>query len=291
MTVLAHRAAAFARAAIVIVALSLAACGGGGGGSGGGTPTTPTTPTTPSTPTGTVTWEWILQNPPATPPQVTYYDIDGFDVSAAYVAAAKARGDKVICYLSIGTAENFRPDYAQFAAIAGVLGNSYPGFSDERFLNVRNYTAFISIMDARLRMCRDKGFDYVEFDNMDTFGESAGVLGFSITQADMVAYVTELVNRTRGYGMQALQKNTPTLAATLQPIFGGIVMEGCVRENFCNSASVYVNAGKPALNAEYPSEYSPPSSFNQANVCAASATARVTTIITVVDLDRASTRC
>lgn len=231
------------------------------------------------------------QGLPATPPAVAYLDVDGFDTSASYVALAKAAGTKTICYLDIGSAENNRPDYAQLSAISGLLGNSYPGFSGERYIDIRRYPEFIQIMDDRLRMCRDKGFDYVEFDVMDSFEDGASTTGFDLTEQNMIDYVTALSSRARGYGLKPVQKNAGGSSAKLVSLFDAILFEDCVLDNFCSDASPYVAANKPAFNAEYPEEW-PAGSFDRGRVCNTSAAAHISTIITVVALDRpASDRC
>lgn len=231
------------------------------------------------------------QGLPATPPTVAYLDVDGFDTSANYVALAKAAGTKTICYLDIGSAENNRPDYAQLSAISGLLGNSYPGFSGERYIDIRRYPEFIQIMDDRLRMCRDKGFDYVEFDVMDAFEDGASTTGFDLTEQNMIDYVTALSSRARGYGLKPVQKNAGGSSAKIVSLFDAILFEDCVLDNFCSDASPYVAANKPAFNAEYPEEW-PAGSFDRARVCDTSAAAHISTIITVVALDQpASDRC
>jgi hypothetical protein len=293
--------------ALAMAALMLAGCGGGGGSGGGannnGAPTPTPAPTpapspspsptpTPS-PTPLSSWDWILQSQglPATPPAVAYLDIDGFDTPASYVTLAKASGIRTICYLDIGSAENNRPDYASLAAISGLLGNSYPGFAGERYIDIRRYSEFIQIMDDRLRMCRDKGFDYVEFDVMDSFEDGASTTGFALTEQDMIDYVTALSVRARGYGLKPVQKNASASSAKLLPLFDAILFEGCVLDNFCSDAAPYIAAGKPAFNAEYPEEW-PAGSFDRTRVCNTSASAQISTIITVVALDRpAPDRC
>jgi hypothetical protein len=77
---------------LLVAAMGLSACGGGA-------PAAPRANTgqpssQPSPPVGAPTWEWILQASglPATPVQVTYLDVDGFDTPAAYVRSANARG-------------------------------------------------------------------------------------------------------------------------------------------------------------------------------------------------------
>lgn len=286
-------------------ALMVASCGGGGGNNSSPTPTpapTPSpspspspspTPTPTPTPTPLPSWDWILQSQglPASPPAVAYLDVDGFDTPASYVTLAKANGIRTICYLDVGSAENNRPDYASLAAISGLLGNSYPGFAGERYIDIRRYPEFIQIMDDRLRMCRDKGFDYVEFDVMDSFEDGASVTGFALTEQNMIDYVTALSSRARGYGLKPVQKNAGKSAAKLVPLFDAILFEGCVLDNFCSDAAPYIAARKPAFNAEYPEQW-PAGSFDRARVCSTSASAQISTIITVVALDRpALDRC
>ena len=146
-------------------------------------------------------------------------------------------------------------------------------------------------MDDRLRMCRDKGFDYVEFDVMDAFEDGAATTGFNLTEQDMIAYVTALSARARGYGLKPVQKNASALSTKLVPLFDAILLEGCVLGNFCADSAPYVLVSKPAFNAEYPEEW-PAGTFDRTKTCSVSASAGVSTIITVVALDRpAQDRC
>lgn len=293
-----------AQLAIAALLLGLGSCGGGSEGSSeSGSPTPPSnpapTPAPPPTPTPSPpaaalpSWDWILQSQglPATPPAVNYLDMDGFDTPATYVALAKSRGVKTICYLDVGSAESNRPDYTRLAGISGLLGNAYPGYPSERYINIRRYPEFIQIMDDRLRMCRDKGFDYVEFDIMDAFEDGAAVTGFSLTEQDMIDYVTALSSRARGYGLGPVQKNTGGSSTKLVALFDAVLFEGCVLDNFCSDNAAYVAAGKPSLNAEYPEDW-PTGGFDRSRVCTISANAGISTIITTLALDRpAPDRC
>ena len=46
------------------------------------------------------------------------YDVDLFDTPVSVVASLHARGRKVICYMSAGSWEDFRPDATRFPAIS-----------------------------------------------------------------------------------------------------------------------------------------------------------------------------
>ena len=54
------------------------------------------------------------------------YDIDLFDNDASVVAALHAQGRKVVCYISVGTWEDWRPDAGDFSA--PVMGKGYEGW-------------------------------------------------------------------------------------------------------------------------------------------------------------------
>src|SRR5581483_2160182 len=115
-------------------------------------------------PTAGLSWQWQLTGKIDQTVDVAVYDIDGFDNDAATVKALHDKGRKVICYLSVGSYEDWRPDASKFAA--AVLGNDYPGWPGERFVDIRA-KALRDIMAARFDICKQKGFDGVEPDNMD----------------------------------------------------------------------------------------------------------------------------
>jgi hypothetical protein len=202
-------------------------------------------------------WNWVLSVVPTAPYRaVQMYDVDGFDNSAADVAALHAAGIKAVCYLSAGSYENWRPDAAQFPV--SILGrrNGWPG---EQWLDIREVqqanSVLRSIMDARLDMCRTKGFDMVELDNVDGYSNSTN---FPLTAADQLYYNTLLANDTHARGMSVLQKNDVEQIPALLPYFDGSLNEQCNQYDECTTAQTgsygldqYVSAGKPVFNAEY----------------------------------------
>ena len=191
-----------------------------------------------------LTWYWQLQGPLRTEPvQVT--DADGVSTTAATVARLHRLGQHVVCYVDVGTWENWRPDARRFPA--PVLGrpNGWPG---ERWLDIRRLSVLEPIMRARLRMCAAKGFDAVEGDNIDGF---LNPTGFRITAAQQLRYDEWVARTAHGLGLAALQKNDPAQAGILQPHFDGVLDEQCNQYHECAAFSVYLRAGKPVLNAEY----------------------------------------
>jgi hypothetical protein len=178
-------------------------------------------------------------------------DMDGFDNSASTVASFHALGQKVICYIDVGTAENFRSDDASFPA--SVLGrtNGWPG---ERWLDIRQLSILEPIMTARFQMCAHKGFDAVEPDNIDGYENSTG---FPITATQQLTYDEWVANEVHSLGMAVFQKNDPEQATQLQPYFDGALDEQCNEYAECSSFQPYLSSGKPVLNGEYQSSLYP----------------------------------
>ena len=209
--------------------------GSGGGGSSAGR----------WVPPKALTWYWQLQGTVNNSEPVAAYDIDGFDNSAAEVSTLHGQGKHVICYIDVGTAENWRPDYSSFPA--SVLGSSN-GWPGERWLDISKLSILEPIMTARFQMCREKGFDAVEPDNMDGYENSTG---FPLSASEQLTYDEWIAGEVRALGMAVLQKNDGEQTAQLEPYFDGALDEQCNQYHECSNFQPYLAAGKPVLNAEY----------------------------------------
>ena len=197
------------------------------------------------TPPQQLSWFWQLQGTVSNSHAVAAYDIDGFENEASEVAALHAQGKHVICYIDAGTAEDFRPDYDQFPAATLGRKNGWPG---ERWLDIRQLSAIEPIMAARFEMCREKGFDAVEPDNIEAFSNHSG---FEISPQQQLTYNEWIANEVHWLGMAVLQKNDGEQSVELQPYFDGALSEQCNQDKECADFEPYLKAGKPVLNAEY----------------------------------------
>lgn len=196
-------------------------------------------------------WYWQLQGNINNSEPAAIYDLDGFETSSNEVAKLHGLGKHVVCYIDVGTWENFRPDKGKFPK--SVLGrpNGWPG---ERWLDVRRLPVLEPIMTARFKMCARKHFDAVEPDNMDGFENDTG---FDITAREQLRYDEWIANEVHSLGMAVLEKNDPEQARTLEPYFDGVLDEQCNQYQECGSFNSYLRAGKPVLNAEYRSSLYP----------------------------------
>jgi hypothetical protein len=191
-----------------------------------------------------LTWYWQLTGTIDTTRAVAAYDIDGFDNTAAMVNTLHGQGKKVICYFSAGTAENWRPDYSQFTAAVKGKSNGWPG---ENWLDIRS-ADIRPIMQARMQMCKDKGFDGIEPDNIDGYTNSTG---FPLTAQDQITYNSWLADTAHSLGLAAFLKNDVDQLSSLEAKFDGAINEQCAQYSECDGYSVFLNASKPVLQAEY----------------------------------------
>ena len=194
-----------------------------------------------------VSWQWQLSNPPAASKllDVKMYDVDGFDTKASLVDAMHAKGIKAVCYLSAGSWENWRPDADAFPASVLGASNGWPG---EKWLDVRKIKVLRPIMNARLDRCRKKGFDAVEFDNVDGYQNHTG---FPLTGGDQLRYNVFLANAAHKNGLSAFLKNDIDQVTKLLPYFEAELNEQCFQYSECSKIRPFVKAGKPVFNVEY----------------------------------------
>jgi hypothetical protein len=190
-------------------------------------------------------WQWQLQGPIDTSFDVEMYDVDAFEVPRGVVTELHAQGAAVVCYVSAGAWERFRPDAGRFPA--RVLGrpNGWPG---ERWLDIRRRAALRPIMERRLDRCVRKGFDAVEFDNVDGY---ANRTGFPLTGGDQLRFNVMLANEAHRRGLSALLKNDLGQVRALLPYFDAALNEQCHQYDECGRLDPFVEAGKAVFGVEY----------------------------------------
>ncbi len=245
--------------------------------------TPPTTSAALSTPEGCdpacwqpplrLSWQWKLSEPPTTAEiaanDYDLWDIDGFEAHKSTVAALKARSH-VACYISAGSYEAWRPDASEFPgsgridrqtpnhSVHGVIGWKMAGW-DERWLDIRHIrrtgNMVAAIMTARIAMCAKKGFDAVEFDNVEGYSNHSG---FPLTGKHQLRFNKWLANMAHAHGLAAILKNDVPQISRLLPYFDAALNEQCWEYSECTTKQTrrwgydqFVAAGKPVLGVEY----------------------------------------
>ena len=195
-------------------------------------------------------WDWQIGRPPgpvaASDAAAPLLGLDPDAVLAADVARLRARGVVAICYVSVGTLEDWRADAPAFPP--EVVGRSYDGWPGERFLDIRRLDVLLPLMEARFRRCADAGFGAVEPDNIDLHVNDTG---FPIGSAEVVAYARVLARIVHRLGLRIAQKNAPDLAPDLVAHLDFAITENCLADGWCAAMAPYAEAGKAVLAAEY----------------------------------------
>ena len=241
-------------------------------------------------------WQYAIGEPlpiavPTNIGNVEAYDIDEGNVAgtstsqvAASVGAIHAGGAKAICYVETGGWESYRSDASEYSS--AILGSTVPGYTDERYLDIRQWSddpgptglTLGQILTARFQLCKDEGFDGVETDLDDTYADSTG---FPLTMANELTFMTEMAGVIHGLGMAWFLKNDingDSLIADIEPLADGTVNEQCWQYEECSALEPFVQAGKPVLNVEYANEA-------ETTTCPEALAFPMATMHTDVDLD------
>jgi hypothetical protein len=202
------------------------------------------------TPPKTLKWYWQLQGAVSILANMDATDMDGFDNSTSTVTSFHNAGQKAICYIDVGTWENWRPDAGKFPI--ALLGKTLTRYKNEQYLDIRPsgqyYGTLQTLIDARFAMCKSKGFDAIGPDNMDGYQNKTG---FPITATDQLTYNEWVAQDVHKHGLAVFQKNDPDQTNTLQPYFDGAITEQCNQYGECSKFQSYLSAGMPVLDAEY----------------------------------------
>lgn len=194
-----------------------------------------------------ISWQWQIDTGDVDRSfDVAVYDIDLFDVSADLVSRLQADGRHVICYMSAGSWEEWRPDADAFPA--EVLGDDYDGWEGERWLDIRNLEALAPIMGARLDLCAAKGFDGIEPDNIDGYTNDTG---FPLTYNDQLRFNRWLANEAHQRGLSIGLKNDSDQVDDLIAYFDWGLTEDCLAEGWCEDMEPFLADGKAVFAAEY----------------------------------------
>ena len=193
------------------------------------------------------TWQWQLTGSPFDQwPDVQMYDVDLFDTDTLLVRTLHGQGRKAVCYMSAGSWENWRPDANTFPAT--VKGRNLDGWPGEKWLDIRNLAVLGPILEARMDLCKAKGFDAIEPDNVDGY---ANKTGFPLTYADQIVFNTFLATAAHARGLSVGLKNDLDQVRDLQPLFDWALNEECFRYKECAALTPFVKAGKAVFHVEY----------------------------------------
>lgn len=178
----------------------------------------------------------------------TIYIVDMFDTDPASIRSMKEAGHTVICSVSAGISEDWRPDYSEFQSAD--MGNTVRGSGrSEHWLNIQS-TNIRRIMLSRLDLAKQKSCDGVNFDGVDGYDNNTG---FSLTRMHQLEYNQFLAFAAHDRKLIMALNNVPNLAVELSMVFDFAIAEQCFEFNECDKYNSFVQMQKPVLVAEYTS--------------------------------------
>jgi len=179
---------------------------------------------------------------------VDIYNLDLFETSLENINSLHERDTFVICYISAGSWEDWRPDANLFPE--EVLGNAYVGWPGEKWLDIREIDKLAPIMEARIKLAAEKGCDGLDPDNVDGFENDTG---FSISYAEQLEYNQWLAETAHANDMKIGLKNDLQQVNDLLPYFDWALNEECFFYDECEFLEPFRGAGKPIFVIEYKS--------------------------------------
>lgn len=191
-------------------------------------------------------WQWQLNGRVNQSYDVDMYDIDLFETDPSVVLSLHDQGKRVICYFSAGSLEQWRPDASAFPP--SVIGKPLAGWPGERWLDIRKIDIVGPIMAARLDLCREKGFDGVETDNIEGYTNDTG---FPLTYEDQLKYNAFLAHEAHARGLSIGLKNDLDQIPDLVHLFDWALNEQCFQFDECHKLMPFIEAGKAVFHVEY----------------------------------------
>lgn len=113
---------------------------------------------------------------------------------------------------------------------------------------MRRIDLLMPIMNARLDLCRQKGFDSVDADNMDGYTNTTD---FPLTATDQLACNATIANAAHARGLTIALKNDLDQIPQLVSYYDWAVNEQCFHYQECGLLAPFSSAGKAIMTIEY----------------------------------------
>ena len=176
--------------------------------------------------------------------------LDLFDTDDAELTALHARGRVALAYLSAGSHEPWRPDADDFPARA--IGSRLASYPNESWLDIRD-PSVRALMQQRLELARDKGFDGIYPGALDGYRADSG---FTLSESDQLDYDRFLASEARALGLSPGLSGDFRLGAQLVDAFDWVIAFGCFAADSCERLAPWVERRKPVFDLELEGELS-----------------------------------
>jgi hypothetical protein len=155
----------------------------------------------------------------------------------------------------------------------------------ERWLDIRDISDLLPIMQARIRRCKGLGFDGVQFDNAGVWTvRPAPSPGAVLSAQDQINYNATMANVAHSQGLSVGFNGDEVQAATNVAYEDFQMSESCAYYGSCRLDDVLVQHNKPVFDIEY-------STAGGTSDCAAVSQHNFNGIVKTVALDAYVTFC
>jgi hypothetical protein len=157
----------------------------------------------------------------------------------------RSRGVAAVCHVMAGAWESWRPDAGQFPQ--PVVGRPTGGRADQRWLDIRQ-ASLRPVLERRVDLCRDRGFDGVLFAGLDGYARNSG---FDLTAEQQLAFNRWLAEVAHARGLAAGIINDLDQAGELANAFDFLVADTCIAQSNCAAIQPFLAANKPVFLLDY----------------------------------------
>lgn len=196
-------------------------------------------------PSPDTTWQVQLTGDLDSSFDVRMYELDLFALDPQTERALHDQARAIACYVSVGTAESYRADYASFPAAA--LGKTLPDYPQERWLDVR-LAAVRTLIAKRLDLAVVSGCDAVELSNLQAHSADSG---FPLTAADDLDYADWLIDACHARGLSAGVSASDDLVPLLAAHADWGLTEECLAYDACAAWQAFTGLGKAVFMIEF----------------------------------------
>jgi hypothetical protein len=168
-----------------------------------------------------------------------------FDPLPAHLQEVRRRGVAAVCYVMAGAWESWRPDAGQFPQ--PLVGRRAKGRADQRWLDIRQ-ASLRPVLERRLDLCRDRGFDGALFAGVDGYTRDSG---FDLTSEQQLIFNRWLAGAAHARGMVAGIMNDLDQAVDLANSFDFLVADACIAQRDCAAVQSFLAVSKPVFLLDY----------------------------------------
>jgi len=170
------------------------------------------------------------------------------DDIGTHVAAIKAKSNQVGAYISAGTGEDYREDFAQLQPY--LTPTAWPDWPNEYFVS-ETTTGIVPIMKKRIDKVANLGVSWIEFDNMDWLDEDTRAqYNLTATAHEAHDYINTLCAYTHTKGIKCMAKN----GVEEFNIFDGVTYESSHDEKNwwdIEGTKAFLSQNKPVIIVHY----------------------------------------